>query len=520
MTAWGWVWARMTATSQNSSLAPYARAGTLTSRRAGITALPIVFAGGVNLILIQWVLVREMTTLLLGTELVVLLVSLSYFAGLSVGYVLAGKIRRKWLIPLGTITLVVHLTLPIWFRLVVVGLSTLGAYWAAFFILPLLTPFLVSAFYSIFLPLFVDQGDGKLSRLYLVEILGSGAGILVLVLLSGLGLQVVYAVYSAGLLVILAVLGVRLSKLILPSLLVIIWLTVLPSVNYWSNSLWYVQMQGLPEGTTTLYSGYSPYQKVDVLQSPDGGMYLYLDGLSHFSSPDGIRLNVVIGQIPAVLFQPRTALVVGAGVMQTEQLIADYADQVTTVEIDPLVVEVGKRYFAAFNKMNSLTNRDIVVDDAKHFLANTDQKYDLVVTDTPAAFALQTATLYSLPFYKEIADHLTTRGILVANMTSSFTSGDVVSRRIAATLLAQFKEVIVITPASVGWSFAYAGDHLPFNRRMLETALRRSGEGEFTLFDTEAVKVIAGDARPITLDSMDFVLQTSLNWIGDRFTWR
>src|SRR5262249_39006483 len=152
-------------------------------------------------------------------------------------------------------------------------------------------------------------------------------------------------------------------------------------VNYWSNSLWYIQLHGLPDGTKTIFSGYSPYQKVDVLQSPDGGMYLFLDGLSHFSSPDGIRLNVVIGQIPALLFQPRNALVVGAGVMQTEQLIADYADKVETVELDPLVVQVAERYFIPFNKMDSLTNRAIVVDDAKHFIANTDQKYDLIVTD-------------------------------------------------------------------------------------------------------------------------------------------
>ncbi len=54
--------------------------------------LLIVFFGGLNLILVQWVLAREMTALLLGTELVVLLVSVSYFAGLSLGYGLAGGV--------------------------------------------------------------------------------------------------------------------------------------------------------------------------------------------------------------------------------------------------------------------------------------------------------------------------------------------------------------------------------------------------------------------------------------------
>src|SRR5687768_3628948 len=105
-----------------------------------------------NLILVQWVLVREMSALLLGTELVVLLVSISYFVGLSVGYTLAGRVERTWLVPSGIVTLVLHLTLPIWFRLLAVWLGSFHAYTAQFLILPLLAPFVVSAYYSIFLP--------------------------------------------------------------------------------------------------------------------------------------------------------------------------------------------------------------------------------------------------------------------------------------------------------------------------------------------------------------------------------
>jgi hypothetical protein len=104
-------------------------------------------------------------------------------------------------------------------------------------------------------------------------------------------------------------------------------------------------------------------------------------------------------------------------------------------------------------------------------------------------------------------------------MTSFFTPDDLVSRRVAASLLSRFKEVMVISPASVGWSFAYAGDQLPFDRRMVEAALRRSGEMQFTIFETEAVRAIVGDAQPITLDSLDLVLHTSADWIGDRLAW-
>src|SRR5512140_3267201 len=131
----------MTAAGRNSTMTPTIRVVEkhhLALGRVMLSPLLIVFAGGVNLILIQWVLVREMTALLFGTELVVLLVSVSYFVGLSVGYALSGRIRRTWFGPLAVLMLALHLTLPIWFRLLVVALNAISAYWAAFLLLPLL----------------------------------------------------------------------------------------------------------------------------------------------------------------------------------------------------------------------------------------------------------------------------------------------------------------------------------------------------------------------------------------------
>ena len=78
---------------------------------------------------------------------------------------------------------------------------------------------------------------------------------------------------------------------------------------------------------------------------------------------------------------------------------------------------------------------------------------------------------------------------------------------------------MVITPQSVGWSFIIAADDLPFTREELDAVLRRSGEVQFSTFDTTAVRAIVGDATPITLDSMDFVVQTSLEWIDERLHW-
>lgn len=479
--------------------------------------LVIVFFGGINLILIQWVLAREMTALLLGTELVILLVSVAYFAGLSLGFFLAGRVRRSWLLPIGAVTLALHLALPVWFRLLVAGLDALGAYAAAYLVLPLLTVLVVPAFYSIFLPLFADAGEGRLPTLYAVELAGSACGVLALFLLGGVSLQAVLVAYAVGLLAILLALRLRPLYAALLAGAAALWLAALPAANGWSNARWYEQLQGLPTGTQTLYTAYSPYQKVDVLQDPDGSRYLYLDGLNHYGTYSGQRLNVVMGLIPGMLVRPGNALVVGAGSMQMEAMIADFAGHVTTVEIDPLVVEASRRYFADANRLDALTNRSIVIDDAKHFFANTGDRYDLVAMDIPAAYSIQTATLYAEPFISAVKARLNLGGVLVANLTSDLEPDDLVSRRIVATLLPYFDDLMVVTAESAGWSFAYASDDLPFTRQDVENALRQTGETSFVILETPAVRAIVGDAAPITLDTMDIVLRVSLDWLRSRW---
>ncbi len=480
----------------------------------------IVLLGGTNLILIQWVLVRELTALLLGTELVVLLVSAAYFAGLSVGYWVSAYIKRTWLVPLGLLTLGLHLSLPIWFRLLTIFLDTLGLYAAAYIMVPVLTPFLVSAFYSMLLPLFADSEEGQLSTLYALELLGSALGVVVLVLLGGLGLIGIYLLYGINLLLMMIGFGVRPVQTGIVTILSIGWLILLPELNFWSNALWYQQLHNLPPGTITLYTGYSPYQKVDVLQDPAGNRYLYLDGLLHFGTNRWSWLNVMMGAVPADLLHPNNTLVIGAGSMHLERLIAERGGVVTTVELDPVVVDVSSRFFEDYNRMGTLTNRNVVVDDAKHFIANTPQSFDLIVTDVPTPFAIQTATLYSVPFYEQIAARLNPDGILVVNLTTRFSEDSVVARRVAASLLAVFDDVMIVTSESSRLSFAFAGHHLPFDFHRVQTALEANGERDYTLFHRTAIAHIVANARPISLDSMDIVFYISASRIVDRLTGR
>lgn len=494
--------------------------GNLADRRGPHTAEWIVFLGGINLILIQWILVRELTTLLLGTELVVLLVSVSYFAGLSVGYLASAWIKQQWFVPFGILTLILHLTLPIWFRLLVILLDQSSMYWASFVILPILTPVVVSAFYSILLPLFADTGESDVPTLYLYELIGSIVGVLALVVLGGTGLTNVLLAYTLILLLLLMLLRINVVGITIIIVMSVLWVSFFPTFNNWSNALWYQQLRNLPAGTSTLFTSYSPYQKVDVLQDEKGDRYLYLDGLLHFGTNRWSRLNVMMGSVPADLLHPQNSLVVGAGSMQLERLIAEHDGHVTTVELDPVVVKASTIYFADFNLMDTLTNRNIVIDDAKHFVANSTDTFDLIVTDVPAAFSIQTATLYSVPFYESIASRLSTNGVLVVNLTTRLRENNTVSRRISASLLDVFDDVVIVTSESSRLSYAFAGNHLPFDFIQLQDVLESNGESTYTLLHHDAIQFLVDDAEPITLDSMEFVLAMSADWIADRLTWR
>ena len=494
--------------------------GYLTIRRVLSAPDTIVFLGGINLILIQWVLVRELTTLLLGTELVILLVSVSFFAGLSLGYWVSKWFRRNWFRQIGMIALILHLTLPFWFRLIVASLDAMSVYWATFIIMPLITPFVVSAFYSILLPLFADTADGDLPRLYTVELSGSAIGVLALVLLGGLGLMQVFILYCINMIIMLVLFGSSIRLTTVMIIMATILIASFPKLDAWSNAVWFQQLRNLPSGSSTVYSAYSPYQKVDVLQDPDGNLYLYLDGLLHFGTNRWSRLNVMMGSVPAELVHPGNSLVIGAGSMQLERMIAERSGIVTTVELDPLVVEASSTYFAEYNLVNTLTNREIIIDDARHFVANASKQFDLVVTDVPATFSIQTAALYSTSFYENIEDILRDEGLLVVNLTTRLDEGNLVARRIAASVLTVFDDVVIVTSESSGLSYAFASNNLPFELVEVQSVLENNGETEYILYQRSAIELIVDNAPAIQLDSMDIVLQISAGWIADRFTWR
>ena len=445
----------------------------------------IVLCAGVNLTLLQWILIRELSTLPFAAESLAPLFILITCLSLAIGYRLSRLIPQSWLLPLGATTLLLHLSLPLWLRLLVVIFENAGASTLAWVLLPALSPLIAAGFLSIFLPRMAQGNPKQLIPLYALLLPGaSGAG--VLLIMPGLAAQTIYIIYALG--IVLSMLAFRVPRRLVGLFAAgsVAWIVLFPRFDYATNTLLFRTLQRLPTGTQTLFSGYSRYQKVDILQAPEGERFLYLDGRAHFESDTDPRLNTFMGTVPAMLVEPDNALVLGAGSMQMERLVANHAGHVTTIDSDSLVIQASLEYFDDFNLMSSLANRTIIIDDPQRYIANTSAQYDMMSTDVYAG----ELTL----FYQSASERLAPGGILVTDLSGVFGSEAKTPHQIAAALTSVFDEVMIITPVSAGSSIAYAANSLPFTRDKLSAALRSQGETEFIIFEPASVQAIIDDA--------------------------
>lgn len=84
-------------------------------------------------------------------------------------------------------------------------------------------------------------------------------------------------------------------------------------------------------------------------------------------------------EFPYEFIKPKTVLVLGAGTgNDVAAALRNGAEHVDAVEIDPLMVELGRKHHP--EKPYSSPNVNVFVDDARAYLRKTDKKYDLVLT--------------------------------------------------------------------------------------------------------------------------------------------
>jgi spermidine synthase len=261
---------------------------------------------------------------------------------------------------------------------------------------------------------------GEISgRIYAISTLGSFIGTFLptLVFIPAIGTTKTFLLFSLVLLfVALAGLGIYSSR---SAMFKLFWMPVVLAVVavIWSN-------QALKHNTGQIYETESAYNYIQVAQQ-NGYTILRLNegqGVHSIYNPNTLQYNgpwdqFLVGPYFYANRKPsdikRIAIVGLAAGTAARQMTAVYNNvPIDGFELDPKIVEVGKKYF----DMN-MPNLNIHIGDGRLGLEQSPYKYDIIAVDAYRPPYIP-AHMTTQEFFEIVRSHLTDDGVLVINSAS------------------------------------------------------------------------------------------------------
>jgi spermidine synthase len=166
-----------------------------------------------------------------------------------------------------------------------------------------------------------------------------------------------------------------------------------------------------------VYVGEGVTASVAVSRTPGGALNYHNAGKVQASSePQDMRLQRMLGHITTLVPKnPNKVLVIGcgagvtAGAVSVDPMVKDQ----TIAEIEPLVPQVVSTHFSQHN-FDVVRNPKVKVhlDDARHYLLTTDEKFDAITSDPLDPWVKGAATLYTREFFNVVKSHLNPGGVV------------------------------------------------------------------------------------------------------------
>jgi spermidine synthase len=195
-----------------------------------------------------------------------------------------------------------------------------------------------------------------------------------------------------------------------------------------------------------IYETESPYNFIQVIQEGELRLLTVNEGQAFQSVyyPNTLRLGgywdlFLLTPYLTTNDPPRSLLVVGlAGGTVTKQFGQVHPDlKMDGIEIDPEIVRVGREWF----EMNE-PNLTVSIDDGRAALRKTNMRYDVIIVDAYrqpyVPFHLAT-----VEYYRELAAHLTERGVVSVNAAKTPDDARLVNA-LAATLREVYPTVLLL----------------------------------------------------------------------------
>jgi len=188
-------------------------------------------------------------------------------------------------------------------------------------------------------------------------------------------------------------------------------------VTTWFNETLYKGFRQSHEVKKVLFEGRSKYQKVGVFESGRFGRVLALDGVVQCTEGDEFVYHEMLTHLPILAHgKVESVLIIGGGDggILEEVLKHKSVKRATMVEIDGEVIEVAKKYLPKIcGKAFSDKRTNLIVGDGAAYVAETKNRYDLVIVDRPDPVGPATV-LFSEGFYRNCRRVMKPGAILVA----------------------------------------------------------------------------------------------------------
>ena len=134
------------------------------------------------------------------------------------------------------------------------------------------------------------------------------------------------------------------------------------------------------------------------------------------SEPQDMRLQRMLGHLTTLIPKdPKKVLVIGcgAGVTAGAVSIEPRLERQVIAEIEPLVPRVVSEYFSEHNfAVVENPKVEVHIDDARHYLFTTDEKFDAITSDPLDPWVKGAAMLYTREFFELVKQRLNPGGVV------------------------------------------------------------------------------------------------------------
>jgi len=230
-----------------------------------------------------------------------------------------------------------------------------------------------------------------------------------------------------------------------------------------------------------IFTGEGMNSSMAVSRLPNGYLNYHNAGKVQASSePQDMRLQRMLGHLTTLLpTQAKSVLVIGcgAGVTAGAVSISPAVEKLTIAEIEKLVPQTVSRFFADHNYdvvMNPKTH--VRIDDARHFLLTTNEKFDAITSDPFDPWVKGAATLYSREFFEVAKKHLNPGGVVTV-FVQLYESGTAAVKSEIATFFEAFPNGVVFgnTNNGQGYDIVLVGmvDPIKINVDSIQARLNR-----------------------------------------------